>query len=293
MNMLKRILKITSLVLGSLVVLVVLFYTKIYISTNNRLNKRYEVTTHALPIQYDSASYELGKRLIVAKGCTDCHGDDLGGKIFIDDPALGLIVASNITYGNGGLASDYDEYDWTLALKHGIRRNMKPLWIMPSHEYTRFSDNEVAAIIAYASRVPTVDRELPRSELGPLGRILTDLGKIALLPAEQIDHKALPVKLVKQEVSVEFGRYLSVACEGCHRADMRGGDPIAPGFPPVANITATGNLGKWTEDQFVTTLRTGLTPEGKQLNPKEMPWTMTKAYTDVELKALYAYLNSL
>lgn len=291
--MIKKVLKISGIVLGSVVAMVALFYAKVYFSTESRLNKRYNVTANALPIRYDSASYELGARLIVAKGCTDCHGDDLGGKIFIDDPAIGKIVASNLTYGKGGLPATYDEYDWTLALKHGLRRNMKPLWLMPSHEYARLTDEDLATIISFASRVPNVDRELPGNALGPIGRVLTDLDKFPLLSAEHIDHNAKPAKLVKQEVSIEFGKYLAVGCEGCHRVNMKGGDPVAPGFPEVANITSSGNPGKWTEQQFMNTLRTGLTPEGKQLNSKEMPWTMTKAYTDIELKALYAYLTSL
>lgn len=291
--MFKKILKISGIVLGSIIGLIALFYTKVYIGTEARINKRYDITAQALPIRYDSTSYELGGRLVVAKGCTDCHGEDLGGKIFIDDPALGLLVAKNLTYGKGGLPSTYDEYDWTLALKHGVRRNMKPLLLMPSHEFTRFSDEDVSAIISYASRVPNVDRELPKHNLGPVARILTDLGDLPLLPAEMINHESQSMKLVKQEVSIDFGKYLSIACEGCHRSDMKGGAPIAPGFPVVANITSSGNPGKWTEEQFIHTLRTGQTPEGKQLNPKEMPWTMTKAYTDVELKALYVYLNSL
>jgi hypothetical protein len=74
---------------------------------------------------------------------------------------------------------------------------------------------------------------------------------------------------------------------------MQGGDPVAPGFPPVANISSSGNPGKWTTEQFMSTLRTGVTPEGKHLKPEEMPWPMTKAYTDTELKALHLYLKSL
>lgn len=291
--MFKKILKISGIVLGSIIGLIVLFYSKVYFSTEARINKHYDISARALPIHYDSASYELGGRLVVAKGCTDCHGEDLGGKVFIDDPALGLLVAKNLTYGKGGLPSTYDEYDWTLALKHGVRRNMKPLLFMPSHEFTRFSDEDVSAIISYASRVPNVDRELPEHSLGPVARILTDLGELPLLPAEMINHQSQSMKLVKHEVSIEFGKYLSIACEGCHRSTMKGGAPVAPGFPAVADITSSGNPGKWTEEQFIHTLRTGQTPEGKQLNPKEMPWTMTKAYTDVELKALYVYLNSL
>src|SRR5690606_3981718 len=106
-------------------------------------------------------------------------------------------------------------------------------------------------------------------------------------------HAAKLKRNVKAEVSAEYGKYLSIACQGCHRENMKGGDPVGPGFPDVADISSTGNPGKWTTEQFVNTLRTGNTPEGKILNPKDMPWTMTKAYTDLELHALHLYLRSL
>jgi mono/diheme cytochrome c family protein len=178
-------------------------------------------------------------------------------------------------------------------LKHGIRKDGKPLLFMPAHEYTLLSEQDMAAIIAYCSQIPKVDRELPQQHVGPVARILTELGKFPLLPAEMIDHNRTLVKEVKPEVTIAYGKYLSIACQGCHRPDMKGGDPVAPGFPVVADISASGHPGQWTDDQFIETLRTGKTPEGKTLKPSEMPWTMTKAYSDVELKALHLYLNSL
>ena len=155
------------------------------------------------------------------------------------------------------------------------------------------SKGDMKAIIAYCMQVPPVDNTLPESSVGPLARVLTDFGKLPLLPAEMIDHSRTLVADVKAEVSLEYGKYLSTACQGCHRENMKGGDPIAPGFPFVADISSTGNPAKWTDEQFIETLRTGHTPEGKQLNPSEMPWTMTKAYSDVELKALHLYLKSI
>lgn len=114
-----------------------------------------------------------------------------------------------------------------------------------------------------------------------------------MFPAEMINHERILVKEVKAEISIEYGKYLSTSCQGCHRENMKGGDPVAPGYPMVADISGSGNPGKWSDDQFIITLRTGKTPEGKILNPKEMPWTMAKEFNDVELKALHLYLNSL
>lgn len=291
--MFKKALKIFAIVIGVLVVLIAVFYTKVYISTETRINKLYDIKPVSLAITKDSSQLALGKRLITAKGCQDCHGEDLGGKVFVDDPALGLLIARNLTKGEGGLSQDYSTDDWVLALKHGIRRDGKPLLFMPSHEYTFLSEGDMSAIISYCSQLAPIDRELPQSSVGFLGRILTDLDKLPLLPVEKIDHNRVLTKTMDPEISVGYGKYLSVACQGCHRENLKGGDPVAPGFPMVADITSSGHIGQWTEEQFMTTLRTGKTPEGKVLNPNEMPWTMTKAFTDVELKALYKFLNAI
>ena len=291
--MLTKILKIAGIVIGVIVLVVAAFYLKVYISTENRINKQYSVKVEELELESDSTIIAYGARLITTKGCDDCHGKDLGGSIFVDDPALGFLVARNLTKGKGGLPADYDLNDWMLALKHGLRKDGKPLLFMPSHEYTLLSKSDMNAIVAYCSQLSPIDRELPESSVGPIGRVLTDLGKFPLLPAEMIDHSRPLTVYVKSEVSAEYGKYLSIACQGCHRPNMKGGEPVAPGFPIVADISSTGNPGKWSTDQFIKTLRTGHTPEGKELNPKEMPWTMTKAYTDVELQALHLYLKSI
>ncbi|HYG20214.1 MAG TPA: cytochrome c [Ohtaekwangia sp.] len=291
--MFKKILKIIGFVLGGIVLLAGIFYAKVYFSIEKRLHTVYDVKPQAVAIRSDSATLALGGRLVKAKGCTDCHGSDLGGGVFIDDPALGFLVARNLTKGRGGFPADRTIDDWVLALKHGLNTQRTPLLFMPSHEYAHLSEHDMGAIIAYCEQLPKVDRELPESSVGPLGKILADLDKLPLFPAEMIDHNSVLIKEMKPEVTVEFGKYLSTACQGCHRENMKGGEPVAPGFPVVADISSTGNPGRWTDEQFITTLRTGVTPEGKTLKQSEMPWAMTKAFTDVELKALHLYLKQL
>lgn len=292
--MIKKILKITGIIFGVIVVCVAGFYTKAYISVEKRRNAHYKVVAQPISIKKDSASLALGGRLVKAKGCTDCHSANLGGKVFIDDPALGHIIAPNLTRGKGGLPKDHNPEDFVLALKHGIRRDEKPLLIMPSHEFNFLSENDMSAIIAYLSELPNVDNEFPEgNSIGFLGYVLTDLGKLPMFPAEMINHDRILVKEVKAEISAEYGKYIATSCQGCHRENMKGGDPIAPGFPVVSDISSTGRPGQWTDEQFINTLRTGETPEGKVLNPDEMPWKMAREFNDVELKALHLYLNSL
>ncbi|GAB3251679.1 c-type cytochrome [Larkinella harenae] len=291
--MLRKILKWTGIVLGSLIALLLIGYLFIANNIGNRADKPYQFAAEHLAIPTDSTTLNRGQHLAIIKGCTDCHGDNLGGKIMIDDPALGRLVSSNLTEGKGGLAADYTTADWVMALRHGVGRDGKPLLFMPSHETTLLSEQDMAAIIAYCQSVPAVNNELPDNKLGPVVTIMAYLDKMPLLAVEKIDHNRPMVARVDSTEGIAQGKYLAVSCSGCHRPTFKGGDPVAPGFPPVPDLTRTGNPGNWTQQQFITTLRTGKTPSGHQINNDNMPWKMTAQYTDQELASLYHFFHSL
>lgn len=67
------------------------------------------------------------------------------------------------------------------------------------------------------------------------------------------------------------------------------------GVSYTANLTSdpdTG-IGKWTEQQFVDTIRTGRRQgRGRELLPP-MPWPAFKNYNDADLKAIFAYLMTI
>jgi hypothetical protein len=293
MKWLKKTLKIIAYIFFTLVFFIGGFYAKAYLSVEKRINKKYPVDVEKLDITYDSVILAEGERLTSIKGCRDCHDRDLGGKNFINDPMVGVLDAPNLTKGEGGLPANFDTDDWVRVLKHGVRQDSTAVWVMPSHKFAKLTEGDMSAIIAYCSRLPKIDRSFPTPELGPLGRVLTDLGKINLFPAEHIDHSAPLVREIKPEVSLGYGKYLAQSCNGCHREHLKGGDALAKGSPPVPDISSTGRPGKWSDEQFMATLRTGKTPEGKNLDERYMPWPATKSFTDVELKALHLYLRSM
>lgn len=292
----KKILKWAGLTLGSLAVLLLVAYGVIYYSVQNRFNKQYEVAVQPIAIPTDSASIALGEHVAAIKGCNDCHSENLGGNVVVDDPGLGRLVAPNITTGKGGLLTrhgSFSDVDYIRAIKHGIGKNGKTLKLMPSYEYNPLSKKDLGALVAYLKSRPPVDNEAPSTELKPLAFVLTNFDKLPLVVAEKIDHTAQSPDEVIPEITASYGKYVAVTCTGCHRDNYKGGDAIIPGSPPVPNITATGSVGKWTEAQFIETLRTGVTPEGKKLDPKFMPWPMAKKFTDTEMKSLYVFLKSL
>lgn len=67
------------------------------------------------------------------------------------------------------------------------------------------------------------------------------------------------------------------------------------GISYSANLTPDPETGigrRYTEKQFVTTMRTGKKPEGEMLLPP-MPWPNYGRMSDEDLKSIYAYLQTL
>jgi len=290
--MILKILKWTGITVLPILVLLGAGYAFIAINIKNRSSKLYSFDKEVLDIRSDSATLAKGKHLVAIKGCQDCHGENLAGKIMMDDGAVGRLPASNLTTGKGGIDKDYSDEDWVTALRHGVDKTGRPLIFMPSHETTLLSREDMAAIISYCKTVPAVDNELPSTALGPVANIMSYFDKMPLLSVEKIDHSRPMIAQADTSVGVRQGEYLAVSCSGCHRSDFKGGAPLAPGLPPVPDITLTGNPGKWTQQQFIQTLRTGKTPAGHQMSNDDMPWQMTAQYEDKELVSLYQFLHS-
>jgi mono/diheme cytochrome c family protein len=289
-----KILKWIGIVLGGLVGLVILAVVVLYVVATSRLNKNYDIQVEAISVPSDEAALERGQHLVeVVSGCTECHADNLGGKAFFDDPAIGLIYSSNVTSGTGGIGEDYTDTDWIRAMRHGVGPDGKPLMIMPSQNFYHLTDEDLGAMIAYLKSIPAVDNESPEPKLTPMAHIIFALGGLGKMPAEIIDHTGSRPSAPEMGVTADYGGYLvSVStCRDCHGVELNGGQ-AGPNEPFGPNLTRGGNLVGWTEVDFITAMRTGVTPSGRQLYDF-MPWQTYGQMTDEELKAIWLYLDSL
>lgn len=277
--------------LGLLALILILFLVS-YVITEKRQNKVYQSEVIQIEIPTDSISVERGAHLYSVHACAECHAPDLGGMIMEDDPMIGTFVGTNLTKGKGGLPDDYDNQDWLRALKLGINKQGNPLTGMPSNEFTRMPDQDLADIISYCKSHEPVDRVYDKTRIGPLLRVLTAVGKVKLFAAEEIDSKVVYIEKPETNSTAEFGATLAINCLGCHGANLKGGPPLIPGMPAIPDISSTGRVGSWTEGQFMTTLKTGTTPDGHAFKNEEMPWERFRQFSEVELKALRAFLLS-
>lgn len=268
----------------------------VYAASEMQLRRTYEVAERPLAVRPDPATLEQGRHLATAIGkCSDCHGEGLGGKTFIDDAALGVIQAPNLTPGLGGV-KDWSDAELERAIRHGVAPTGRALLAMPSAEFYHLSDRDLESLVAYLRSLPPVDRELPASALGPLGRALLVSGKLPILAAAQIDHAAPRPAAPAPGVTREYGEYLATVggCRGCHGPELVGG-PIAgtpPDWPPAANLTPAA-IGRWTEADFVRAMRGGKRPDGTDIRAPYMPWPLAGQMTDDELRAVWIYLQDV
>jgi mono/diheme cytochrome c family protein len=310
-------------ILGLLIVLVLVVAAGVYLwagyKTSQQFAARFDVHTTDFPIPFpltpeetagldpkdDAAlgvvarerAIDRGKHLVASRyPCMECHGKNFGGGTMIDAFPIGKLLGPNITTGSGSRTLEYAASDWDRIVRHGIRKDGVPA-VMPSEDFVRMSDQELSDIVTYIRSMPAVNNTVPQPSFGPLGRVLVATGELKLSAAvieHASGHRSTPPPT---EATAAFGQHLANVCIGCHRPDFSGG-PIVGGDPswaPARNITpAPGALGGWTFANFATAMREGKRPDGTDLKPPMsllMPYA--KAKSDVELQALWMYLQSL
>ena len=287
-------LRVVALVVVGVLLVLILAAMAVYAISETRLNRTISVPTDSVAVPTDTTAIQRGQHLGSSVAlCIDCHGPTLGGKVFVDDPALGRVVAPNLTRGRGGVGATSSDADFVRALRHGVDRGGRPLLIMPSDDYSHFSDADLGTIIAYVRSLPPVDNTLPGNELRPLGRVLVATGQLPLQPADNIDHDAPRPPAPQATVTAEYGKYLAdnAGCPNCHGPGLGGGKvPQAPpDSAPAANLTPAG-IGSWSEADFIRAMRTGARPDGRVLNTF-MPWPYYAQMTDDELRSIWRFLQ--
>lgn len=292
--MIRKILKWIGIMLGSLVGLIVLTFVTLYIIGGakwNRIRWNYDVPVETIIVPTDQASIARGEHIATIHMCGYCHTDTLSGQ---SETVPGMITLTfpNLTTGRGGVGVTHSDEDWARAIRHGVGYDGRGLIIMPARYFYYLSDEDMGALIAYLKGLPPVDNEMPPLNLGPLGRVMLALGEAPFnLPdAIVIDHNSPRPVTPQPGVTKEYGQYLTHVCTQCHGENFNGQAMEREGLVP--NLTPGGEVAFWSEEKFIATLRTGVTPGGHQLN-EYMPWKYVGQMTDDELKAVWLYLQSL
>ncbi|GMQ81852.1 MAG: hypothetical protein BMS9Abin05_1289 [Rhodothermia bacterium] len=289
----KRVLKWIGIVVGGVILLLLIIGLTIFMNGKSKLGGSFAIGHSFEVVPADSLQLERGEYLaLTVSRCTGCHSDRFEGRILVDDPAFGLIPAPNLTSGNGGIGRHYQDADWERALRHGLGIEDRVLVGMPSEFFAAYGDKDLKSLIAYLKTLPPVDNELPKRALGPMAHFLIGTGMYKP-PAIALDHEAAHGTAPEAADDAAYGEYMVnlVACAECHGVALHGQEFEGP--PPGPDLSPEGNLGEWTEDDFVLTLRSGTTPDGRILDSKIMPWPRMSRMSDLELKAIWRFLLTI
>lgn len=253
-------------------------------------------------------------------GCVECHATrdfsrfagpidpasaGKGGELF--GSLLGFpgeYYAPNITpYGIG----DWTDGELFRAVTSGVSKDGRALFpIMPYPHFGTMDKEDIYAVIAYIRTLKPIEYTAPASTSAfPMNFIINTIPKP---PA----FSPVPPK----EDLIKYGEYMTNAalCKDCHTAQVQGEYQmdkymaggfamplVSGGVVRTANITPdkkTG-IGNWTEQQFLSRFKmyadSSYVPHA--VNPGEfntmMPWTYYARMKEEDLKAIFAYLQSL
>lgn len=208
-----------------------------------------DVTERELTAIATERAVARGKQLASSfYACAECHGQDFGGGVMVDDPAMGRLLGPNLTTGAGSRTLTYTAADWDRMVRHGVKPDghASP---MPSRDFFSMSDRELSDLVSYIRSLPPVDKTVPAVSLGPVSTVLIATGRFPLSAQlhptrHEIAHAVLPPPDVPD---VTLGRHLAQTCSGCHGAEFAGGKIVEgpPDWPPAANMTEVELRALW------------------------------------------------
>jgi mono/diheme cytochrome c family protein len=151
--------------------------------------------------------------------------------------------------------------------------------------FSRMTDEDLAAIIAYVRSVPLKEGGADRGiAFGPVGRIGLVTGKFKPLVA-QIDPHLKPAPTTDRSDPLAFGEYLvKTSCTECHGGDLQGTEFLKA--PSLAVLQG------YDDASFTKLMRTGIGIGNRKLGlMTEVGETRFPRMTDDEVDAIRQYLR--
>jgi len=256
--------------------------------------RRVAVKVQAVQVAADAAALDRGRYLFSSRGCVDCHGANGAGRVFVEQGDDLRIKGPNITRGSGGVVAAYRAEDWVRTIRHGVAPDGRPLMVMPSEDYNRFTDADLSSLVAYVQSLPPAAGTGAEVKLPLPARVLYGFGAIEDAAAK-IDHALPPAQAVAEGVTVQHGAYVANMCLGCHGPQLKGGK--IPGGPPDWPAAADLNPGaevmkaRYADPEaFVRMFKSGQRPDGTKV--QVMPFESLRNMSETDLRALHLYLKS-
>jgi mono/diheme cytochrome c family protein len=279
LTFMKTAIRAGGFLLGGLCALVAVSGVVVYGYSHLVLTRVYDVPLTGFVAAADSASIQEGERLARIRGCYGgCHGSELQGRVFWDEPGVGSIVAPNLTT----VARQYADAELERVIRRGVRQNGRSVLAMPSDMFAGLADDDLRAIIAFIRSRPEVEGIEPRLQVGPIGRYELTTG--AWKPVAPGISGAPPTAVPRHD-QIEWGLYLArTSCTECHGHDLRGGES-APDLVMAAAFSDEGWEALMTRGEGLAGRELGLM--------RRVARSRFAYFTPDERAALHAYLRAM
>ena len=247
-------------------------------------------------------------RLIFAAGdCASCHvrpgqkdRTNLGGGLALASP-FGTLRVPNISSDPRDGIGKWRTIDLANALMSGVSPAGQHYYpALPYVSFVHMTVEDLRDLMAYLRTLPPVSGKAPPHEMSFPFTIRRLVGFWKLL---FFDRSPLSTE---GSATVQRGRYLSEAlahCDECHSSrNLLGGikpstrlagGKDAEGTGWVPNITPS-RIGGWSDDELVSLLRTGVTPQGNRVGSTMVGVVMNlSTLPESDVRAVAAYLRTV
>jgi mono/diheme cytochrome c family protein len=304
----KKALRYLLLIIGILLLAVGLFAAFVAV----RGIPGYKAEHLDLKVSSTPERVERGRQLS-AMLCNDCHMDPntnkLTGRKMDEIKQFGALYSKNITNDPKDGIGKWTDGELTYLLRTGVKPDGTFLPVMAKLQ--KMSDEDLQSVISFLRSdnewVQADNTSHPESKYSFLSKFLTTIKAIRPMPFYKSVPEPDTTNLVK------WGEYVAlyrVECYACHSADFATDDFVSPpkskGFfgggnkfeMPDGSVIHSRNLtmdaetgiGKWSEEDFIKAVKTGIVPNGPALRPPMKPYTYL---SDGEAKAIHAYLKTI
>jgi mono/diheme cytochrome c family protein len=267
-------------ILVGLVVIAALAATAIYFRSESLIygNDAWRTRDFAPPPPGDAA---VGKRLGVVYGCPSCHGEQMGGANFVDEPWLLSIPAANVSER----IAQYDDVAFVRLIRTGVKADGGMALGMPTKAFQRMGDADVGHLLAWLRTLaPVSNPDLGTTTIHLPVRFSIVTGDFPMdeVHADEVEGESV---LADRHHPDATRRLMQVACGECHGTHLGGFE----GDTPSLEIIKAYSL-----EQLTTLLRTGVTIAGTESASGLMSAVARErfqALTDEEIAAIKAYAD--
>jgi len=254
-------------ILFGLTALAVLAIAVLYIWSSVLLNETFTTENRSISLSTDPAVLAEGERKAQIFGCYHgCHGRDMEGDTFFDEPFIARLFAPNLTQAS----KKFTPSEMEAMIRQGTRPDGTGLIAMPSNSFSIMTDDDLTAILSFIHEFPEQASEPQSNSFGPLARALIISGGV---PVGNDSDAGTPWNSSQLDTPLKLGEYLAMnACSECHGLQYEGNADFAP---PLAIAKA------YNREQFHALLK-----EGEALVPRDL------GLMGLVVKFRFSYLNN-